>query len=119
MDRTVPATAFQPYLLPGERVLWTGRPKQGIALHASDTFLIPFSLLWTGFALLWNVGVWTMPGANEVDWSFRLFGLMFLVIGLYFVFGRFVHDAAIRKKNRLCGDRPAHSRPEGLALHLA
>jgi hypothetical protein len=32
-------------LLPGERVLWTGRPKQGLLLSAIDLWLLPMILL--------------------------------------------------------------------------
>jgi len=89
---------FRSYLLTGERVLWTGRPKQGITLSGRDGFLIPFSLLWGGFAIFWNIGVWTFPDTGEnVDWFFRLWGVPFLVAGIYIMIGRFFHDAAIRK----------------------
>lgn len=36
---------FQRYLFTGERILWSGRPKQGLTLSARDTFLIPFNLM--------------------------------------------------------------------------
>jgi hypothetical protein len=54
----------------------------------------PFSLLWGGFALFWNVGVW-VAGA---PFFFRLFGLPFLVAGIYITVGRFFHDASMRRK---------------------
>jgi len=99
MDAFQSLQPFQQYLLPGERVLWTGQPKQGIALSSRDTFLIPFSLLWGGFAIFWNIGVWTFPsnGGEDPGLFFRLWGLPFLVIGLYLIAGRFFHDAHIRK----------------------
>jgi hypothetical protein len=92
---------FRPYLLTGERILWSGQPKQGIALSKRDTFLIPFSLMWGGFAIFWNAMVWLVPfdssSNGDPGWFFRLWGLPFLVIGLYFIAGRFFHDAHIRK----------------------
>lgn len=93
---------FRPYLLSGERILWTGQPRQGVAFSGRDTFLIPLSLLWGGFAIVWNAIAWIAPfetrGADQGSiWLFPLFGLPFLVIGLYLIFGRFLHDASIRK----------------------
>lgn len=85
-----PDDAFRPYLLNGERVLWTGHPAQGLRLNRGDTFLIPFSLLWAGFVIFWNVSVWTLDAS---DWFFRLWGAPFLLVGFYFVIGRFLHDA--------------------------
>lgn len=89
-------SAFQPYLFPGERVLWTGRPKQGVAFRAMDAFLIPFSVLWCGFVVFWNIGV--QSGPESAPPVFDIFGLVFLLVGLYFLFGRFIHDAAIRRR---------------------
>ena len=90
-------TLLRSYLLRGERILWMGKPRQGIALRAADGILIPFSLFWGGFAIVWNALVWTMPFSGP-DLFFKLFGLPFLVIGIYIMFGRFFHDAAIRRK---------------------
>jgi hypothetical protein len=96
MDAFQSSQQFQPYLFSGERILWTGRPRQGVSLTTRDTYLIPLSLLWGGFALFWNIGVWSFPG-NGPPLFFRLFGLPFLFIGLYLIIGRLFHDAYIRK----------------------
>lgn len=93
---------FQPFLLSGERILWSGRPKQGLTLSGRDTFLIPFSLMWGGFAIFWNAMVWLAPfdsnDKGSPDWFFKLWGLPFLVIGLYLIVGRFFHDSYLRKR---------------------
>ena len=89
---------FRPYMLTGERILWTGRPKQGFLLSSRDGLLIPFSVMWGGFAIFWNFGVWTMGNGDDGPGIFfKLWGLPFLVVGLYLIFGRFLHDIAIRK----------------------
>ena len=89
---------FRPYLFSGERLLWSGQPKQGLVLLGRDALLIPFSLMWGGFAIFWNASVWALPIAGgPTSLLFRLWGLPFLVVGLYLIFGRFIHDAHIRK----------------------
>ena len=102
MDALHPFQPFQAYLFTGERILWTGQPKQGLMLSGRDAFLIPFSLLCGGFAIFWNAIVWlarfdTNSGGDPV-WLFRLWGLPFLILGIYLIAGRFFHDARIRKK---------------------
>ena len=83
---------FTLYLFPGERVLWSGRPKQGIRLSPLDAFAIPFSLLWTGMVIAMFVATLRTPGFPDI------FVSVFLVFGLYFTIGRFFHDAALRKR---------------------
>src|SRR5262245_42873595 len=78
----------------GEKLVWSGRPRTGLRLSGADAFLIPFSLVWCGFAVFWEKNALRI-GAPDF---FRLFGLMFVVVGLYFVFGRFIADAIRRGK---------------------
>jgi hypothetical protein len=88
--------AITAQLLPGERVRWSGRPAGGIRFTGRDIFLVPFSLMWCGFAIFWTIGA-TRSGAPGF---FDLWGAMFVLIGLYFVFGRFIVDAVIRRATR-------------------
>ena len=102
MDTFQSSQPFQPFLLTGEHTLWSGQSKQGLILSGNDIFLIPFSLVWGGFAIFWNAMVWfasfDTKSSGNPDWFFKLWGLPFLVIGIYFIIGRFFHDAHIRKK---------------------
>ncbi len=81
------------YLDKEEKLIWTGQPKSGIIFKSSDLFLIPFSIIWCGFAFFWFFSA-TNSGAPFI---FSMFGIPFMLIGLYFVFGRFIFDAKLRK----------------------
>lgn len=96
------ALQFQPYLRPGERITWTGRPPRGVRFTGRDVFLIPFSLLWGGFAIFWEASVlgisFLQPKALPVTSFMALFGAVFVLIGLFMIFGRFLVDAWIRQR---------------------
>lgn len=82
---------------PSERLLWKGRPRAGIRLRGSDALLIPFGLLGGGFAIFWEYTVFFwMPKTNPAGWLFPLFGIPFVLMGLYFIFGRFLLEAKVR-----------------------
>jgi hypothetical protein len=84
----------RPQLLPGERIAWEGQPYSGLILRPIEVVLIPFSLFWAGFAVFWNASVWT----TDAPLPFKLFGLPFLVAGLYVTVGRFLTDMSLRKR---------------------
>ena len=86
--------AIDPYLLEGEGLVWTGRPKIGVVFHMADIFLIPFSMVWGGFACFWE---FLVLFSDAPKWM-ALFGLPFVFIGLYLMFGRFIWDAKRRAK---------------------
>jgi hypothetical protein len=84
-----PRRQLEPYLRPGEQLLWAGRPDPAVHLTPADVFVIPFSLLWGGFALFWTYSA----AAGGAPLPFVLFGVPFVALGLYMLVGRFVYKA--------------------------
>lgn len=86
-------------LTPGERILWAGQPIPGIRFNAADFFLIPFSLFWLGFAIFWTVMAARITDDSTpraIQLIFPLFGVPFILIGLYLTVGRFWQDVRLR-----------------------
>ena len=83
----------RPYLSDGEVILWKGKPEKGHVFTPQDAFMIPFSILWCGFAIFWETTVIT----SGAPFFFKLWGIPFVCVGLYMVFGRFLWTAYVRK----------------------
>lgn len=82
-----------PVLISNEKILWMGRPGSGIRFRAADIYLIPFSMLWFGFAIFWEYSVLKM-GVSIM----AIFGVPFIVAGFYIFAGRFIWDMIKRKR---------------------
>lgn len=83
---------FQNDLLKNEKILWVGQPDPKALFTAADIFLVPFSIFWSGFALVFVLAT------LGIGWFGLLFGLPFLLIGFYFLVGRFLYKIW-KKKN--------------------
>jgi len=85
-----------------ERLLWCGQPQKGIRLRTHDFFLIPFSLFWAGFAFVWEAvaifGVAQSSAPIAIRFLFPIFGIPFVIVGLYLLIGRFFVDAYVRER---------------------
>ena len=101
---TSPADVFAQRLRLGERVVWSGRPVEGVRFRPIDWLLVPFSLMWGGFAIFseaaaLGIGAATRKG-NGAEGGFALifplFGMPFVFVGLFIIFGRFWLDAWLR-----------------------
>ncbi|MEU8662868.1 hypothetical protein [Actinoplanes philippinensis] len=84
---------MESYLLPGERILWEGAPVRHRLFRTTDLILVPFSLVWCGFAIFWLIGV-----LSDGNSRFALFGIPFVVVGVYLVAGRFAVRAIASRR---------------------
>ena len=73
----------------GERLLWSGVPSRVGVFRSSDLLLVPFSLMWGGFAVFWE----TMVIRQHGPFFMKLWGIPFVVIGVYLMCGRFFVSA--------------------------
>src|ERR1700722_12459833 len=78
----------------GETIRWNGRAPTGIRFRSADALLIPFSLVWGGFAIFWESAV----VAENAPILFRLWGIPFICVAIYIIAGRFFVDAWLRSR---------------------
>jgi hypothetical protein len=83
------AEPFADRLTNGERIVWSGRPGQGLISMPDDAFNVPISLLFLGFFIYVSVIGWP---------AFTLFGMLAICVALYWTVGRFLIDARIRRR---------------------
>lgn len=96
------AQKIEPELMSSESIYWAGVPNPKVIFHSDDWTVIPFSLMWTGFFVFWEaevLGLWgktRQPAGN--DFFMALWGIPFLVVGNYMVWGRFFVDSWLKRR---------------------
>lgn len=95
------AAKLQPEMLSGENLLWAGRPNPNIIFSSADWYLIPFSVFWVVFTAFWEsgaLGYWgnSVKGGRSVFMS--LWGVPFVLMGQYFLWGRYVYDGWLKRR---------------------
>lgn len=86
---------LRPELGRDERLLWAGVPGQGLRFRSSDWLMVPFSLMWGGFAFFWEFSV---ASIDKAPLFMKLWGIPFVLMGLYIIVGRFFADSFQRAR---------------------
>lgn len=84
----------KPYISDSEFILWEGAPEKGLTFTSRDLVMIPFSLFWLAFALFWEFSAIRSTGSLFMV----IWGLPFVGIGIYLLFGRFLQTIYLRNK---------------------
>jgi hypothetical protein len=99
----VPFDVFSAELLPGETIQWTGSPNPRVIFHSEDAYMIPFSLMWGGFAIFWLLGAsgilqWSNHPNKNFEWFAIIWGVPFVLVGQYMIWGRFLYERWKKKR---------------------
>lgn len=86
MNTTAISEDFKKILTDGEEIIWQGTPEKITFFTRADILLLPLTLLLGGYLIFWSIASARLIAAGNL--SFPLFGLLFLLIGIYLVFGR-------------------------------
>jgi hypothetical protein len=104
MTTPIPFDTFSAELSGGESIQWTGQPNRSVVFHPDDWLMIPFSLLWGGFAIFWLLaasGTWdvfsTKP-SRDLGWFGIIWGTPFVIVGQYMIWGRFFYESWKKKR---------------------
>ena len=86
---------FHGYLISGEHILWTGRPTTVLMFQLTDIVSIPFMWIWTLGAFSVFAAHATNGWLSPLSLAFSGMGLIF---GLYASVGRFIIDKQARRR---------------------
>jgi hypothetical protein len=89
---------FTPYLKCGEKISWTGKPKQGLMIRDADMIAIPMSIMLLGFALLLDFLILSY----DVAWIIWLSGFLATIGFIQLGIVRFFTASRRRKRMNYC-----------------
>lgn len=92
------AEKFTAYLKPGEHIVWSGKPKQGLLIRDADMIAIPMSIMLFGFAALLDFLWFTY----NVHWPIILFAITASAAFVYLGVMRFFVAATRRRYIHYC-----------------
>jgi len=88
--------SWEDYLEEGEKLLWEGAPATGLRFSGTGLALSLFGVFFFGFSMFW-VGLASNTGGGFIA---TLFGLPFVLVGLWLVAGHWFYDSYKRKRSR-------------------
>ena len=97
------AQKIQSELMSGESIYWAGMPNPRVVFHSDDWAAIPFSLdmdwLFYFLGIRRVSSFWRDKSQRDGTQVFMaLWGVPFLIMGNYMVWGRFLHDAWLKRR---------------------
>lgn len=91
----------------GERIIWQGAPTPGVHFVPQDIFAIPFAFVWLAIVLSGLIMTSGNQAAHADPMAFVVLPI-FVLVGCYMLFGRFIVDMIARRKTHyLLTDRRA------------
>jgi hypothetical protein len=82
-----------------ERLLWSGQPRQAMRFRELDVVWIPLSLFIGGSLFFFEyLAIKEMMQEGDRGFSLVLWGLPFVLIGVFFIVGRFFWDSYRRSR---------------------
>lgn len=92
MQDSVIQQSVQTELVSGEQVLWLGQPVRAL-FNKRDIVELPFGVFWLAFSIFWMYGASGHFDRTQNKGSgwFALFGIPFVLTGLYLVLGKFIY----------------------------
>ena len=99
------------HISPNERVLWKGRPEKGITFSQHELMTIPFGIFFTLFAVFW-ISMAMSAGL------FALFGVPFVLVGLYMAGGRFLINEIMKRSTAYVITNKAIIRKRGSRINV-
>ncbi len=96
------ASGWEGLIAEGEEILWQGQPNSRIDLRGLFNPQTLMGAFFTGFSLFWiAMAAQMMSGASNIPFPFRffpLFGVPFLLMGLWMLGGRLIFEAYLRSQ---------------------
>ena len=94
MDDMIQYDFCKPYITQDEYILWKGKPEKGHLITGGDMIMMIFGIFWLSFCFFFEYSIIQ----SQSSLFFILWGIPFILVGLYLVFGRLIQKIYLRNK---------------------